>query len=116
MANPRKQDPRPARKDSPLNLPLTGLICLGIGLGVGYYFGRQSAEALVPASSVPAAPGSTMPLGGQGTVEDPVQFVQNEAALKALLAADPKNLATLVQLGNLYYDHHQYQQAVAWPH
>jgi hypothetical protein len=33
-----------------------------------------------------------------------------------LLSADPKNPATLVQLGNLYYDHHQYQQAVAWPH
>lgn len=114
MVNQKKQVPQPVKKESPLNMLLTGLICLGVGLGVGYYFGRQSGEVLAPASFVPAAAESTLPSGGQGAVQDPALFVQNEAGLKALLAADPKNLSALIQLGNLYYDHQRYQPAVDW--
>jgi tetratricopeptide (TPR) repeat protein len=114
MANQRKQVPQSVKKEPLLNLILTGLICLGVGLGVGYYFGRQSGEALATASFAPAAAESTLPSGAQGAVQDPALFVQNEANLKALLAADPKNLSALIRLGNLYYDHQRYQQAVDW--
>lgn len=114
MASSVKQSSRSEIKGSPVNLLLTGLICLLIGLGIGYYFGRQYSEAagsMAPStSSVPApAPSQT-----SSSIQDPAAFVQTEAALKALLVSDPKNLNALVQLGNLYYDHQRYQQAVDW--
>lgn len=110
MANQRKPEVRVPAKESPLNLLLTGVVCLGIGLGIGYYFGTQNAE--MGSSSGPSQSQSSVP--SQGQVQNPSAFVQSEAALKTLLAGNPKNLDALVQLGNLYYDHGQYQQAVDW--
>ncbi len=110
MGNQRKQEGRVAAKESPLNLVLTGIVCLGIGLGIGYYFGRQSTDVGSPSAA--SQNQSSMP--PQGTVQDPSAFVQNEAALKTLLSANPKNLDALIQLGNLYYDHGEYRQAIEW--
>ena len=36
------------------------------------------------------------------------------APLLAVLRVDPKNVESLVQLGNLYYDHHVYPQAIEY--
>jgi tetratricopeptide (TPR) repeat protein len=114
MANQRKQEPRPAASELPVTLLLTGVICLGIGLGIGYYFGRQYAEVSSPLGPGTSQAQTPQPSGGQGTVQDPNAFVQNEASLKASLTANPNDVETLVRLGNLYYDHGQYQRAVDW--
>ncbi len=110
MANQRRQEARTAPRESPLTLLLTGVVCLGIGLGIGYYFGRQNADLGTP--TVASQTQSSAP--SQGQIQDPAAFVQSEAALKTLLSTNPNNLDALTQLGNLYYDHGQYQQAIDW--
>ena len=89
---------------------LLALVCLTVGLLVGYIF-RGSAPAPVtvgatsPAISAPAAPGA-MPSA---------ESLQPLAApLLAALKVDPKNFDTLVQLGNLYYDHRIYPEAIEY--
>jgi tetratricopeptide (TPR) repeat protein len=106
MANQQKQGPRPAAKESPARLFLTGVVCLGIGLGLGYFIGKQSAEVNATVASIPSQ--------GQTSIQDTSVFGPNEASLKAFLAANPNNLDALVQLGNFYYDHGDYRQAVEW--
>ncbi len=114
MANQRKQGPSAAAKESPVNLLLTGVICLGIGLAIGYYFGKQYAEVSAPSAAAPSRAQTPVLSSGQTIVQDPAAFIQNEANLKTQVAANPKNLDALIHLGNLYYDHGQYQQAVEW--
>jgi cytochrome c-type biogenesis protein CcmH/NrfG len=112
MATQKKSQAAPSRTDSPVNLLLTGVICLAVGLGIGYYFGRQFAEVSVPAQSVPS---QQMPQSGPAApLQDPAAFMQQEAALKAMLTVNPKDLNSLVQLGNLYYDSARYQQAIEY--
>lgn len=47
-------------------------------------------------------------------MQNPAVAAKNEASLRALLMANPKNLDALIQLGNLYYDQEQHLQAVEW--
>ncbi len=106
MVNQKKPQAAAPAKESPVLLLLTGVICLGVGLGIGYYFGRQTAEV---GSPVPVSGGQS-----QAGVMDPTAFVQNEANLKAMIASNPKDVNAATQLGNLYYDHGQYREAVEW--
>jgi cytochrome c-type biogenesis protein CcmH/NrfG len=110
MATGKKSRATALGSDSPLNLILTGVVCLAIGLGIGYYFGRQMAEVSVPSRPAPlpqaAESGASMP------VQDPAAFMQQETALKSILAKNPQDLAVLIQIGNLYYDSSRYQQAI----
>lgn len=87
---------------SPATMILACALFLAAGLGIGYYFGRQSSE---PAVSV---------AGTQAPQANPVVFAQDEAALKGIIGSDPKNLDALIQLGNLYYDHGRYSDAIQW--
>jgi cytochrome c-type biogenesis protein CcmH/NrfG len=104
MANLKKPQAQPTTKESPYILLLTGVVCLAIGLVVGFYFGRQNPEV-----------GGTAPAATtQSSVADPVAFVQNEANFKAMVAANPKDINALIQLGNLYYDNARYREAVEW--
>jgi len=101
-----KQAPREVsakRSDQAFTLLLTGVACLALGIGVGYYFGRQSSR--VEETAGPQA---------QGTVQDPAAFMQNEASLKAMIASNSKDLNALIQLGNLYYDNNRFKDAVEW--
>ncbi|MHB8829006.1 MAG: tetratricopeptide repeat protein [Syntrophales bacterium] len=103
-----KQAPTLAPNEMAARLFLTGFICLCIGVGIGYLFGRQTA------------PGASTPFQAQTSSQDqpplqnPAAAAQNEASLRALLMTNPKNLDALIQLGNLYYDQGKHQQAVEW--
>jgi len=77
------------------------------GLGIGYYFGKQNAAM----SASVSAPAPSQSASG-GSVTNPAVFMQQEAALKAAIAANPKALDTLIQLGNLYYDNQKWASAV----
>ena len=98
----RPQEKRPAAGESSAYLVIVGVVCLAIGLGIGYYFGQQSSPAAAPVSAAQ----TNMPIA------NPAAFAQTEASLKATLAANAKDLNALVQLGNLYYDNGRFKEAI----
>jgi tetratricopeptide (TPR) repeat protein len=101
----------PQSKDSAGNMIFVGIICLAIGLAVGYYFGKTAGSSALPiAASGPmqSAPPSQSPL------MDPATFQQNEASFKSMLSANPKDSNAMVQLGNLYYDNNRFSEAIDW--
>lgn len=107
MTKQKRQEPRvvprAARPEtSPVKVLVAAALCLGAGLSVGYYFGRQAPRS----ASVAPAPAQTAPVANPGS------FVQDEANLKAVLASNPRDLHTLIHLGNLYYDHGRHRDAV----
>jgi cytochrome c-type biogenesis protein CcmH/NrfG len=107
MSKPlQKQSTKPAMVvENSSHILFAGVICLVVGLAVGYYFGERSAESRVPFQSQGQS---------QIPVENPSAFLQEEATLKSTLRSNPKDLNTLIQLGNLYYDHRQFQEAVEY--
>jgi len=85
------------------------MVCLFVGLVAGWLLrGSSSPVANVPAAaSVPSAPaGESMPSAA----------VLNQQAQPLLdaLKANPRDAATLVQLGNLYYDHKFWSEAIRY--
>ncbi|MCK9362682.1 MAG: tetratricopeptide repeat protein [Syntrophales bacterium] len=109
-----KEAPRLAPNEMAARLFLTGFVCLCIGVGIGYFFGSQSGGISIPGSSAPFRAQTSPASPNQPPAQNPAIAAQNEASLRALLMANPKNLDALIQLGNLYYDQGQHQQAVEW--
>jgi len=93
---------------------LLALVCLTFGLLLGYVF-RGSAPV---AGSLPTTAGAAMPAAsgpiGTGAMPTAESLQPLVAPLLAALKADPKNFDTLVQIGNLYYDHHIYPEAIEY--
>ncbi len=87
------------------NILIVGVICLAAGLGIGYYFGKTAGSAPLPVATAPAA---------QTPLMDSAAFLQNEASLKSMVTSNPRELNTLIQLGNLYYDNSRFSDAVEW--
>jgi tetratricopeptide (TPR) repeat protein len=110
MANQRKKEVPATAKGSPVGLILASVVCLGIGIGIGYYWGRQSNDFGAPFTSSQ----TQTSLPSQGAMQDIASLNENEIALKARLATNPKDLDALIQLGNLYYDYGHYREAVEW--
>ncbi|PIU99920.1 MAG: hypothetical protein COS57_17390 [Syntrophobacterales bacterium CG03_land_8_20_14_0_80_58_14] len=65
-----KQGPRPATNETAARLFLTGFVCLCIGLGIGYLFGKQSAQVSAPVASMPFQ-AQTPPSQGQQPAQNP---------------------------------------------
>ncbi len=93
-------------KDTAGSLVFVGIICLAIGVGIGYYFGTSTGSAAIPVATS-ASPGPT-----QAPPMDPAVFLATESTLKSQLSSKPNDLKTLVDLGNLYYDNNKYQLAI----
>lgn len=97
------------------------VICLLVGVAVGYLV-RGSAPAETVAANAPQAAAS--PMGTQGgmtgaapqpTPEQLRQMADTQAQpLLAQLKTDPNNAQLLYQIGNLYYDAQQYPDAVKY--
>ncbi len=104
MAKQLKQAARPGTKQPSGNTLFVGVVCLVAGLFIGYYVGTQTAKP--SGSSAASQPDSPL--------ANPAAFVQNEATFKAMIQSNPKDVSALIQLGNLYYDHGQYRDAVEW--
>jgi len=109
-----KQQPRSATNETAARLFLTGFVCLCIGFGIGYLVGKPSGGGGAPIASQPFQSQTSPASQGQPPAQNPAVAAQNEASLRALLMTNPKNLDALIQLGNLYYDQGQHQQAVEW--
>jgi tetratricopeptide (TPR) repeat protein len=93
---------------------LLALVCLTVGLLLGYIF-RGSAPI---AGSLPAAAGAVAPATGGPTNRGATPTVESlqplVAPLLATLKANPKNFETLVEIGNVYYDHGVYPEAIEY--
>ena len=89
---------------------LLALFCLFLGLVAGYVFRGSSVSAQPAAAAQAPAP------GGQAgeALHDPQAVKILAAPLLSVLELDPKNFDALTKLGNLYYDHHVYQEAVGY--
>ena len=93
------------------DLYLFGLICLVVGFFLGYFFrGSQDhshppASGATSAASIPAEPSSAT--GG-------ADFQQQASVLKMALQANPRDVTTLAHLGNLYYDHQRWAEAISY--
>ncbi|MGZ5635018.1 MAG: tetratricopeptide repeat protein [Burkholderiales bacterium] len=95
---------------------LLAMVCLFVGVVIGYLL-RGSA----PATQGAPSGGSTMPASEPATVPAQNQSLQSPASLNPTvqpmldaLQADPRNFETLANLGNTYYDHQFYDEAIKY--
>jgi cytochrome c-type biogenesis protein CcmH/NrfG len=88
---------------------LLATVCLLAGLLLGYLVrGSGGLTATAPVAAVNAAP------AGQNTAptHSAADLAPLTAPLLAALRADPQNADLMIQLGNLYYDHHVFDEAI----
>lgn len=85
---------------------LLALVCLLSGLVMGYLFHGSSAPA--PATVAAAQPSAA----GQQAMPTASDLSPLAAPMLEALKRDPNNFDALVQLGNLYYDHHIFPEAI----
>jgi cytochrome c-type biogenesis protein CcmH/NrfG len=106
------------------------VVCLVIGLAVGYLFrGSRSAapptnamQAANAAQGMPAAGGAPAGMGAQGgmgsqpvTLDQMKHMADKQAEpLVAKLKDDPKNADLMIQVGNIYYSTHQFKEAAEY--
>lgn len=88
-----------------------GVAGVFFGLLVGWIIGSQQATGRVP--SQPSAPAATAS-GGSGAQTPPPLDESRAAALKSTAAQHPEDVATRVQLANLYFDAERFQDAADW--
>jgi cytochrome c-type biogenesis protein CcmH/NrfG len=96
------------------------VICLLVGLAIGYLFrGSQSPAPAAPpvqqaAIHQPSAPAGAM-RGHTPSLEDMKQMADKKAApLLEKLKADPNNSDLLIQVGNIYKATHQFKDAAGY--
>ncbi|HWQ03487.1 MAG TPA: tetratricopeptide repeat protein [Candidatus Nitrosotenuis sp.] len=95
---------------SPREAYLLATVCLLAGVVLGYLVRGSGSIPPAPANSVSAATStSTSPPSHSAADLEPLT-----APLLAALRADPKNADLLIQLGNLYYDHHVFPEAISY--
>lgn len=87
---------------------IVGLAGVFFGVLVGWIIGSQHAR---PAPAVPSTPPAAQ---AQGQPQTPPLDESRAAALKAAAERAPKDAATRVQLGNLYFDHDRFREAATW--
>lgn len=106
MASSNQSSGRARAGNPAVNLLFVAIICLAVGVSIGYYFGRTAGSEPAPA----VATGGPAPAQAPGM--DPALFLAKESALKASLSTNPKDFNTLAELGNLYYDNQKFQLAI----
>ena len=103
MAKEKKPEVRTVVvRQSPVGVIIACACCLGVGLAIGYFYGKESGGA--------AAAGNPVQVQAPATGEP--AFLQHEMALKSILASNPRDLNALIQLGNVYYDSGRFGEAV----
>ncbi len=93
------------------------VICLVVGLAIGYLF-RGSQSPAAPAQPAANAQ-SSVPASGMGghrpSLEEMKQMADKKAApLLEKLKGDPNNSGLLIQVGNIYQATHQFKEAAVY--
>jgi cytochrome c-type biogenesis protein CcmH/NrfG len=92
---------------------LLALVCLTVGLVAGYILHGSAPIAPMSASLASSGPGGAAP-STSGSMPSAESLQPLAAPLLVALKTDPKNFDTLTQLGNLYYDHQIYPEAIEY--
>ncbi len=100
------------------------VICLVVGIAIGYFIKGSASPAGNPAVAETQVPAG---MGGMGTGQmapGQIQQIPQEQAAAAAdsavkplldqLKSDPNNVPLLVQIGNVYYDHNVYKEAISY--
>jgi cytochrome c-type biogenesis protein CcmH/NrfG len=87
-----------------------GIAGVFFGVLVGWIIGSQQA---VPVRQTPAPAAEAQSPQAQSRTAPPFDE-SRAAALKATADSNPKDVATRVELGNLYFDHDRFSEAVRW--
>lgn len=98
---------------------LMAVICLVVGLAIGYLFrGAQlPVSPALPAAKAGPPPHPAVPMGGGQvpSLQEMKQMGDKQAApLLEKLKSDPNNSAALSQVGAIYHATHQFKQAAAY--
>jgi tetratricopeptide (TPR) repeat protein len=99
-----------------------GIACFCFGLIVGWVIATQqgagrpaSATAAVSQSAAPAQAGDGAAPAPSGSNQQPIPLNANQVRALTTQANDhPDDIAARVELGNLYFDAQQYQDAIRW--
>jgi cytochrome c-type biogenesis protein CcmH/NrfG len=93
------------------------VICLAVGVAIGYLF-RGSQSPAAPAQPAVNAQPTTSPNGARGhmpSLEEMKQMADKKAApLLDKLKSDPNNRDLLNQVGNIYKATHQFKEAAGY--
>jgi cytochrome c-type biogenesis protein CcmH/NrfG len=98
--------PGPALGERPIFL--FAFVCLAAGIAIGYMLRGIVSPGMVAPATRSIAPPAALTEAPQVSLDSAVEPV--EAALKA----DPGNARLLIELGNIYYDHHVYSKAITY--
>jgi cytochrome c-type biogenesis protein CcmH/NrfG len=105
------------------------VITLIIGIAVGYFARGSAPSATAPETAQASTPAAPAGMGGapamgagqlpgigaqQQSGASPEMLAQAAQPLLTKLQANPKDLNTLTQIGNLYYDGQAYPQAIEY--
>ena len=108
MHKQQHTDPAPTGTWTAREAYLLAVVCLVVGLALGYMLRGSSAPVVSAANAPAAAPGAPTANSAAPAGDADLQA----APLKAALATDPKNFELLVHLGNLYYDKQVFATAI----
>ncbi len=91
---------------------LLAMVCLAVGVIAGYLLhGPGTPNPAVPASTRASNPPASQPAPVAASVASLQPVLQ---PMLDALKVDPKNFDTLVSVGNTYYDHQLYDEAVKY--
>jgi cytochrome c-type biogenesis protein CcmH/NrfG len=90
-----------------------GVVCLVMGIALGYLFRGSSSNASPTAHEGPPVPVAQSAAGTQPTPQQFKQMADKQAEpLIAQLKSQPNDAELLARIGNIYYDVQQYKEAV----
>jgi len=109
MPKERRLPPPPPGGWSSREAYVLAVVCLLLGLAAGHLLRGSSSTGAVAAASL-----ATAPAEGKIPLHSAEALKPLTEPLLAILRSNPKNADVLVQLGNLYYDHHVYPEAIEY--
>jgi len=93
---------------------LLALVCLFAGLVVGWLFRGSSPSAATSSAAVGSTAPAGSPPGMTQTLQSPESLNPVVQPMLDALKVNPKDADTLVRLGNTYFDHQFWSQAVTY--
>lgn len=97
------------------NVYVFAMICLVIGLAIGYVTRASQSRELPPSPAAPSSPMAAMASGHMPSVEEMQHMADKQAApLLEKLKTDPNNTVLLAQVGAIYHSTHQFSQAAGF--
>jgi len=84
-----------------------------VGFLGGWIIGSQYTVARAPAAAIAAAAPAAVPTGGSTPATPSLDTAKVQAAATRA-SSEPSNPSPRIELGNLYFDAEQYQEAARW--